>query len=88
VVLNVEVFTMLMRLFTRDMPYLLIERLQGNSGYDIDVWDILHLGTLRFYFLVYLLVTLSPSNVKLVYGQRIIELLFLLTTIKSILFFH
>ena len=87
-VLNVEVFTMLMRLFTRDMPYLLIERLQGNSGYDIDVWDILHLGTLRFYFLVYLLVTLSPSNVKLVYGQRIIELLFLLTTIKSILFFH
>jgi len=40
--------------------------------------DILHLGTLRFYFLVYLLVTLSPSNVKLVYGQRIIELLFIL----------
>jgi len=46
------------------------------------------LGTLRFYFLVYLLVTLSPSNVKLVYGQRIIELLFLLITIESILLFH
>ena len=72
VVLNVEVFTTLMRLLTRDMPCLLTERLQGNSGYGIDVWIILHLGTLRIYFLVYVLVTLSPSNVKLVYGQRII----------------
>jgi len=56
VVVNVEVFTTLMRLLTRGMPCLLMERLQGNSGYDIDVWVILHLGTLRFYFLVYLLV--------------------------------
>jgi len=88
VVLNVKVFTMLMRLFKRDMPCLLMEQLQGNFGYGINVWDILHLGTLRFYFLVYLLVTLSPSNVKLEYGQRIIELLFLLITIESILLFH
>jgi len=87
-VLNVKVFTTLMRLFKRDMPCLLMEQLQGNSGYDIDVWDIILLGTLRFYFLLYLLVTLSPSNVKLVYGQRIIELLFLLITIESILLFH
>ena len=63
-------------------------RLQGNSGYGINVWVILHLGTLRFYFLVYLLVTLSPSNVKLVYGRRIIELLFLPTIIESIMLFH
>jgi len=87
-VLNVKVFTTLMRLFKRDMPCLLMEQLQGNSSYDIDVWDIILLGTLRFYFLLYLLVTLSPSNVKLVYGQRIIELLFLLITIESILLFH
>ena len=70
VVLNVKVFTTLMRLFKRDMPCLLMEQLQGNSGYGIEVWDILHLGTLRFYFLVYLLVTLSLSNVKLVYGLK------------------
>jgi len=88
VVLNVEVFTTLMRLFTRDMSCLLTERLQGKSGYDIDVWVILHLGTLRFYFLVYLLVKLSSSNVKLVHRQRIIELFFFPTTIESILFFH
>jgi len=88
VILNVEVFTTLMRLLTRDMSCLLTERLQGNYGYGIDVWDILHLGTLRFYFLAYLLVTLSPSNVKLVYRGRIIELLFLPTTIKLILLFH
>jgi len=59
-----------------------------NFGYDIDVWDIFHMGTFKFYSLVYLLVTLSQSNVKLVYEQRIIELLFLLTKIESILLFY
>ena len=83
-VLNVKVFTTLMRLFKRDMPCLLMEQLQGNSGYGIDVWDIFHLGTLRFYFLLYLLVTLSPSNVKLVYGQRIIELLLCTTSVLAL----
>jgi len=37
VVLNVKVFTTLMRLFERDMSCLLMEQLQGNSGYGIDV---------------------------------------------------
>jgi len=46
VVLNVKVFTTLMRLLTRDMPCLLTDWLQGNSGYGIDVWNILHLDTL------------------------------------------
>ena len=41
---------MFMRLLTRDMSCLLTDRLQGNSGYGIDVWVILHLGTFRFLF--------------------------------------